>query len=217
MASRWDHAARRSLSSRRTDHPGRSGTGARAHPSESYVCSCLDPRLADVHATVFLDPRLAARIDEMRAEWDPIMTSQIGPHVTVTYPDEVPTIELMSERVAAAARQTAPFRLGLGSVRCFGRPDCGIYVEVDDLEGGWRSLREAVGSVSVPLAVEPHVTLVHPRTSNEATAAWAVLGGRAIGGETTVDEVVVTAFDGSRWASLSSFRLRDRNGTSRAG
>jgi 2'-5' RNA ligase len=175
----------------------------------------LGARLIDVHATVFLDPRLAARIDELRARWDPVMTSQIGPHVTVTYPDEIPTIELMSERVAAAARQAAPFRLSLGCVRCFGRPDHGIYVEVDDVEGGWRSLREAVGSLSAPLAVEPHVTVVHPRTSKEATAAWAVLDGRAIGGETTVDEVVVTAFDGTRWVSLSSFRLRGRYASSR--
>lgn len=142
------------------------------------------------------------------------MTSQIRPHVTVTYPDEIPTIEVMSERVAAAARRTAPFRLGLGGVRCFGRPERGLYVEVDDVEEGWRSLRQAVGSLSAPLAVEPHVTVVHPRTSKEATGAWAVLGGRTIGGETTVDEVAVTAFDGSRCVSVSTFALAARNAPS---
>jgi 2'-5' RNA ligase len=168
----------------------------------------LSVSLVNVHATVFLDPRLAARVDELRARWDPIMKSRIGPHITVTYPGEIPTLDLMKERVSAAAQQTAPFPLRLGSIRCFGRPQDGLFVEVDDVEGGWRALRSSVGSVADPFAIEPHVTIVHPRTSDQGRAAWVEFAGHAIGGEAKVEEVAVTAFDGVRWVSVATFPLR---------
>jgi 2'-5' RNA ligase len=168
----------------------------------------LSSSLVSVHATLFLDPRLSARVDQLRARWDPIMKSRIGPHVTVTYPGEIPKLDLMTERVSAAALLVAPFHLRLGNVRSFGRPEDGLFVEVDDLEGGWRALRSTVGSLAEPFAIEPHVTIVHPRTSDQGRAAWVELAGRAIGGEAKVDEVAVTAFDGVRWVSVSTFPLR---------
>lgn len=167
-------------------------------------------RFTDVHATVFLDPRQATCVDALRKRWDPIMASQIGPHVTVTYPDEIPTLAAMSEHVAGAAREIAPFRLGLGAIDCFDRPEHGIYVQVHDLDGGWRSLREVVGHVGTRLAVEPHVTLVHPRTSDQGRAAWPELAGRSLDGTTMIDEVAVTAFDGSRWVAVETFWLMGR-------
>jgi hypothetical protein len=55
---------------------------------------------------------------------------------------------------------------------------------------------------------EPHVTIVHPRTSEDGAVAWKELAGTSLQGETIVERVVITAFDGRRWQELSAFRLQ---------
>jgi hypothetical protein len=70
------------------------------------------------------------------------------------------------------------------------------------------TLRISIASVADPFAIEPHVTIVHPRTSEKRREAWVELAGRAVGGELKVDEVAVTAFDGVRWLSVSTYPLR---------
>jgi 2'-5' RNA ligase len=94
------------------------------------------------------------------------MAAQIAAHVTVAYPQEAPISDLLVERVRAASAGSPPFRLRLGRVATFGSPEDGVYVTVEDIDGGYRTMREEV--LRPPfhgVAFPPHVTLVHPRTS----------------------------------------------------
>jgi 8-oxo-dGTP diphosphatase len=159
------------------------------------------------HATVFIEGEARDEVDSLRARWDPAMARQIGPHVTVAYPNEVPSLDEMSARVEAAANAAQPFRLRLWEVRRFAQPDDGLYLAIDDVTGGWDTLREAiVGRGEAPTA-EPHLTLVHPRTSGMTERAWAEVSGVAIGREVAVREVAVTAFDGHVWQTVERFGL----------
>lgn len=159
------------------------------------------------HTTLFLDVTIAAPVESLRAVWDPAMASQSPAHVSVTYPIEIDSIDALGERVAAAADTVAPFRLRLGRIRHCGRPEDGIYVEVDDVDGGWRSLRTAALAGTESVEVEPHVTLLHPRTTNRGSSAWAELAGTSLEGEMTAKEAAITAFDGRTWPVLSRFPL----------
>jgi 2'-5' RNA ligase len=160
------------------------------------------------HATLFLDRSVAAPIEVLRERWDPVMAFQIPAHVTVTYPSEVASLDELIQRVADAADKIGRFRLQLGKVRCFGRPEDGVFVEVADLHGGWRALRDAICRSAGQPGVEPHVTIVHPRTSDQGTSAWEELNGQRFDGEMTAAEVSVTAFDGRRWPAVARFALR---------
>ena len=120
----------------------------------------------DHHATIFVAPAIAGPIEAARREWDPAMAAQIAAHVTVAYPQEAPISDLLVERVRAASAGIPPFRLRLGRVATFGSPEDGVYVTVEDIDGGYRKIREEV--LRPPfhgVAFPPHVTLVHPRTS----------------------------------------------------
>jgi 2'-5' RNA ligase len=95
------------------------------------------------HATIFLSGYPAAReIEQIRRVHDPVMAGQIDAHVTVVYPQEVPDATLLRSRIEAATARAQEFRLGLGGVQCFEDPDRGVYVEVHDIDGGVRRLRE---------------------------------------------------------------------------
>jgi 2'-5' RNA ligase superfamily len=118
------------------------------------------------HATIFVAPEIARPIEAIHQQWDPLMANQIDAHITLAYPQEAPLVDLLVARVRAASRQTSPFRLRLGALAYFERPEDGVYIEVQDVDGDYRRLRERVLCPPFQLiAFPPHVTLVPPRTS----------------------------------------------------
>ena len=163
----------------------------------------------DHHATIFVAPEPAAPIEAVRQQWDPVMAGQVAAHVTLAYPQEAPAVDLLEARLRAAARMHQPFRLALGGIACFERPEAGVYVEVHDLEGGLRALRDAVLAPPFhPEKLEPHVTLIHPRTSSRGREFWDTRAGApAMAGEFMVTELAITAFDGARWIAVARFPL----------
>jgi YD repeat-containing protein len=84
-----------------------------------------------------------------------------------------------------------------------------VSVQVSDVDGGLAQLRERFVSVEQRDLDEwvPHVTLVHPRTTNRGRHAWAEVQGQRIRGGFDVSTVAVTALDGRRWATVEAFDL----------
>ncbi|MBI1847178.1 MAG: hypothetical protein HY294_16855 [Candidatus Rokubacteria bacterium] len=133
-------------------------------------------RHQDHHAPIFVGPDIVGPIEAMRRTWDPVMASQIAAHVRVAYPREAPLVELLVDRVRLPSATVSAFRLRLGGVAHWGRPQDGVHIAVDDLDGGYRDLRDRIlGPPFTPLEVAPHV---------------------------------IAAFDGTAWAVLETFPLR---------
>lgn len=167
---------------------------------------CGTDLLEAPHATIFLGDS-EADIEQLRRHWDPIMAAQIGAHVSLTYPKETPHLGDLDARVRAAVRAAAPFDLELGAVVHDGDPKNGVFVQIHDPGGSWRELRASIaGSAADPL-IEPHVTLVHPRTSGLGPRCWSELHDQQLQSTITVRSVAVTAFDGSDWVTFSDYRL----------
>ncbi len=161
------------------------------------------------HATIFVTPSIAGRIEALRREWDPRMAGQIAAHVTLAYPQEAPRLDLLVARVRLSSNRIAPFRLRLGGVTYDGRPEDGIYIVVEDVDGGYRDLRaEILCPPFKPLDFLPHVTLVHPQTSSLGRECWEQLRDRDLDLMFTANEVGITAFDGRQWRILNTFVLR---------
>ncbi len=137
------------------------------------------------------------------------MANRIAAHVTLVYPQEAPTAELLMERVREASDSLEPFRLRLGDVACFECAEYGVYVKVEDIDGGYHKMREHV--LRPPfhwLAFPAHVTLVHPQTSRRGREFCDRGVYRRQIQEFTVREIAVTAFDGVRWSVLGTYALR---------
>jgi 2'-5' RNA ligase len=170
----------------------------------------------DPHATIFVPLDAAGPLEAMRREWDPDMATAIAAHVTLVYPHEAPDFDLLVSRLREQALTTAPFRLRLGGLGCFDRPEGGVYVDVKDLDGGYKRLRDHL--LVVPLrrsTFPPHVTIAHPRTSRRLRELWESSAYRRSNAQFTVQEIAITAFDGLRWQTLQQFPLTGRRAASR--
>ena len=153
-------------------------------------------------------PEVAGLIEAARREWDPYMAARIAAHVTLAYPQEAPIRDLLVERVREASSNIPPFRLRLGGLACFERPEGGVYVNVEDIDAGYRRMRDEV--LRPPfhgIAYPPHVTLVHPHTSRRGREFWDSGRYQRHDQEFTVEEVTITAFDGVKWVVLMTFAL----------
>ncbi len=170
------------------------------------------------HATIFLTSPAAGPIEVIRRKWDPDMARCIAAHVTLVYPEEAPVVELLSERIQEACGHTTTFRMRLGGVACFERPEAGVYLDVEDLDGGYRRMRDEVLRLTFrDLQVSPHVTLIHPRTSCRGREFWDTDRSVPQGEEFTVVRIAMTAFDGEKWDVIDTCPLeaRERDGSAR--
>jgi hypothetical protein len=160
--------------------------------------------LADHHATLFVAPEVSEPFERLRQRWDPEMARQIAAHVTLVYPREI---------VRSAAAMTSPFRLCVaGLVADRDDPTQGVYFVLDDTDGGWSGLRSLLPVPRYEPAREPvpHVTIVHPRTSDRGPEAWRCRdewASEPVGLELTMREVAITAFDGDGWPAVERFAL----------
>src|SRR4051812_17093371 len=160
--------------------------------------------LVNPHATLFLPGDAAVEIEAMRRTWDPLHAASIAAHVTLAYPWEIANLDAMA-RAAAAAADAGLIRLGLDGPRLV-TPAGPLVVEAIDVDGTFARARLAGMGARAASRVEPHVTLVHPGTSDRAAEAWDALRDWRVGMTVALDTVSVTAFDGERWRTVREYR-----------
>jgi 8-oxo-dGTP diphosphatase len=175
------------------------------HLVEIGLRSAHRGELTTPHAGLFVTGTLAERIEALRSEWDPAMASQVAAHVTVAYPGEVPDLGELLRRARRASSSSPRVRLELVEPMIHDRPEDGVFLRVRDPDGAWHHLRRAITGADTP--AEPHLTLVHPRTSNRGAAAWEELSTLRLTGALTVPELAVTAFDSRRWQVVERMPL----------
>jgi 2'-5' RNA ligase len=151
------------------------------------------------HVTAFLTGTATTEVERLRRKWDPEMARQIAAHVTLVYPEEVADPAELAALAASVAADLAPFRLRFGAAIHTGSPADGVFLRVDDVDGGIAAFRAAVARRKRAIDFPPHITIVHPRTSALGAEAWAEVAKVRIDAQCTVSWVAVTAFDGRRW------------------
>lgn len=88
-----------------------------------------------------------------------------------------------------------------------GDPKDGVFLRVYDPDGSLRKLRASIAGSATDPVIEPHATLVHPRTSGLGPRCWSELHDQQLQRTITVRSVAVMAFDGSDWVACSNNRL----------
>ena len=138
------------------------------------------------------------------------MAARIAPHVTLVH--EVTDADLARSRLAAAAR--APFDVALTRIARWRSGVGGVYVGVDDVDGGIAALRERLADLERPpwrrAPFRPHVTLVHPKYVSQAEAdeAWAALAGDDLRATLVLDTVSLVALGSERWHTVGQYQRR---------
>ncbi len=166
-------------------------------------------RYQRVQATLFLPDETAARIDEMRGEWDPVMTARIRPHVTVLrrVPDAAGVLSTLR------ATDVRECRLHIGAPARAPRHEGGtIYLPVSDPHGDlaqlWSAL-QACSDEAGTIQARPHVTVVHPRTveAERIDRGWAALRGWSVSEHVVISEIALIGETPERWETIETVQL----------
>ena len=109
----------------------------------------------------------------------------------------------------SAVRTVTPFDVQLRGPVDDGDPTNGEFDRGPYSHGAWRRLRSSIAGRALTDSIPTHVTLVHPRTSALGPNAWLDLQHIDLLRTVEVASVAVTAFDGHRWATVSTHDLVD--------
>jgi mutator protein MutT len=158
------------------------------------------------HVLFLLTGEVAVRLQALRSEWDPVMAARIPPHVSLVYPEETVDEPLLLDRVTRAAAETAPFVISLADLES--SDTGGVWFPVSDPSDGWATLRSTILAPPFrPLPVEPHATVVHPRTSDRGKEATTELAGTRIDGSVHLGEMLFTETSKKGMHTLDRFPL----------
>ena len=149
------------------------------------------------------------QLEALRRRWDPVMAARAPAHVTLVYPEEFDDKRVLLARTLDAANVTPAFSVTLRSVGSEREGDGGVWFLVEDSSGLWSSLRAKIVSPSRRmLRAEPHVTIVHPRTSTQGRNALASLAMTNIVDAFTLNEIVYTETSDTGMRVLERFPLQ---------
>lgn len=157
--------------------------------------------------TAFLPSLIGEQVDEIRVRWDPEMAHRIAAHITLVHdPLDEDVIRSGLDLVAAGPQLVVQ----LTDARCWGAPERGIYLGVEDSRGDIDRIRQSLRVVDPPgIRYVPHVTLVHSRTvtASRSQEAWGRLAGLAIDATVVLDSVSVIELGGSKWQVVTRVSL----------
>jgi len=157
----------------------------------------LDPLGRDAvrrHLTIVLSDDAAGEVAGFRHRWDPLMAAGVPPHISLVYPEEYDDTDLLVQRAREQIPRFEAFAMELADVVAEDDGAGGVFVSVVDRAGKWHALRDAL--LAPPwrrLGIPPHVTVVHPRTSDRGPEAWRSLRGWRSGATVVVDRIAFTA------------------------
>lgn len=160
------------------------------------------------HLQFILAGSVADQIESLRRRYDSVMAARTPAHISLVYPEEYDDETLLISRAASAARHTSLFTVTLGEASGENGGRGGVWYSIADPSRTWNTLRAAILSTPLrTLPIEPHVTVVHPRTSGRGPEALADLSGVGISGKVDLSEIVYTETDASGMRVLDRFQL----------
>jgi 2'-5' RNA ligase len=114
--------------------------------------------------TLFVHPKDAVQIEEIRANYNPVQYQLIPAHVTLCREDEIEPLAEIITRIQAIALEK-PLEIEFTHVERFSDGK-GVFMPCVENYEAFTALRKAVlGTAILPKKQVPHITLMHPRNA----------------------------------------------------
>jgi 8-oxo-dGTP pyrophosphatase MutT (NUDIX family)/2'-5' RNA ligase len=159
---------------------------------------------------MFLPGPVAERVDEIRTRFDPETARHIRPHITVVHDAGEALLGELRSQLELVASACPPLSLRLTTARCWGAPEAGIYLAIEDGQEAIEAIRRALGVIDAPgFAYVPHVTLTHARTvpAPRAREAWDAIRGWTVDESVIIDRLAIVELDGFEWRTRATARM----------
>lgn len=160
--------------------------------------------------TLFIDPKDAEIIEQVRQEFNPKQYELIKSHVTLCREDEIQNLEqvilnlhsLNQEEIVIEFGKVIRFENGKGLL---------LPATTNNLE--FQELRKQVliGVIDTPRKHEAHITLMHPRNSTCTDAIFNHVERLSLPKRLTFKSIsLIEQEDGREWKILQEFELREK-------
>jgi len=159
--------------------------------------------------TLFLDERDSAGIEKLREELNPAQSRLIKAHVTLCREHELTDLDRVRHNLRT--RELCSIALDLGRPERFSQGK-GVRLPAVGDTRAFHDLRRAVLFSALPQlgTLEPHLTLMHPRSSTCTDALFEAIENTALPHRLTFRRIsLIEQIDGSPWEILDAFQLSD--------
>jgi 8-oxo-dGTP diphosphatase len=145
-------------------------------------------------------------IEALRRRWDPVMAAAVPAHVSVVYPEETVDEAVLLDRMRRESARLRAFPLDARGVER-AEEGRGVFLGATDRTGALTALRQRLLAPNPASVLPLHVTIVHPRTSEQGPQAFAALESNRVAGSMVVSELAFTETTPEGMTVLERFEL----------
>lgn len=160
--------------------------------------------------TLFVDPKDAGTIEQVRQEFNPIQFELIKSHVTLCREDEIENLEQVLSNLHSLTLEEIVIEFGKATRFDNGR---GIFLPAILENARFQELRRQIliGLNDNPRKQEAHITLMHPRNSTCTDAIARQIESLSLPNQLRFERIsLIEQEDGGQWKILQEFELRKR-------
>ena len=150
-------------------------------------------------------------IERIRAEFNPVQYNLIPAHVTLCREDEIEPIAKIIENLYSI-KLMAPIQIQLNCAQRFADGK-GVLIPAQGENLAFQELRKSVlGLGEFPREHQPHLTLMHPRSSTCTDEIFERIKEAELPTELSFDKIhLIEQTNGGKWNILKEFSITNKN------
>jgi 2'-5' RNA ligase len=160
--------------------------------------------------TLFVDPKDAKTIEQVRQQFNPKQFELIKSHVTLCREDEIQNLEHIIRNLHSLTAQEIVIEFGKAIRFDNGN---GLFLPASTNNAGFHALRrQALCGLNYSVSNhEPHITLMHPRNSTCTDEIFQKIEKVILPTQLKFKIIsLIEQEDGGQWKILQEFELRER-------
>jgi 2'-5' RNA ligase len=162
--------------------------------------------------TLFVDPKDAINIEQIRNEFNPRQFEIIKAHVTLCREDEIQDLDMVISNLMLYTRTKSSFIIEFGPMERFDNGK-GLLLPATKDHQDFKTLRKKVlsGLTDNPRDQKPHITLMHPRNSTCNDHIFQQIGKVALPTKLAFQQIslIEQEVDGGPWKTLKIFTFNN--------
>jgi 2'-5' RNA ligase superfamily len=160
--------------------------------------------------TLFIDPKDAEQIEQVRQKFNPKQYELIKSHVTLCREDEIENLEQVISNLQSLIQTEIVIQFGKPERFDHGK---GLFLPATNDNEAFDNLHRQVlsGLIDNPRAQKAHITLMHPRNSACTDSIFKQVGTVNLPTKLNFKKIsLIEQKDGGQWKILQEFNFVDR-------
>jgi 2'-5' RNA ligase len=169
------------------------------------------PSIIRRQLTLFVDPKDAKIIEQVRKEFNPKQFEIIQAHVTLCREEEIQDLEKVISNLIVCSRTQPIIFIEFGKVERFDNGK-GLFLPATNNNREYAALRKYIlsGIIDHPKNHEPHITLMHPRNATCNETIYKQVQNKNLPSKLAFSQIsLIEQVNGGPWKTLAIFPFKN--------